>query len=173
MRYVFASSRHIGGRNSSYLNIFMFHLFFIYYILPRENLQGLHLKSASISLLTKPSEICYNKWEIPFIYQERRWLIIQICWKDKEKVYEAIRSGKIDAADMSFPNLIDDILLTMKRRGLTELLSRALPDKRRDNSHIPFGILLCLAVAAKLKCKTSLTDLQLVFWEYSQKTNWS
>lgn len=71
---------------------------------------------------------------------------------------------------MSFPNLIDDILLTMKRRGLTEPLSRALPDKRRDNSHIPFDILLCLAVAAKLKCKTSLTDLQLVFWEYSQKS---
>lgn len=30
---------------------------------------------------------------------------------------------------------------------------------RRDNSHIPFDILLCLAVAAKLKCKTSLTDV--------------
>ena len=49
--------------------------------------------------------------------------MIQICRKDKEKVYEAIRSGKIDAAEMSFPNLIDDILLTLKRRGLTDLLS--------------------------------------------------
>ena len=44
---------------------------------------------------------------------------------------------------MSFPNLIDDILLTLKRRGLTDLLAQALPDKRRDNSHIPFDILLC------------------------------
>ena len=43
--------------------------------------------------------------------------MIQICQKDKEKVYEAIRTGKIDAAEMSFPNLIDDILLTMKGRG--------------------------------------------------------
>ena len=76
--------------------------------------------------------------------------MIQICRKDKEKVYEAIRSGKIDAAEMSFPNLIDDILLTLKRRGLTDLLSQVLPDKRRDNSHIPFDILLCLAIAAKL-----------------------
>lgn len=49
--------------------------------------------------------------------------MIQICRKDKEKVYEAIRSGKIDAAEMSFPNLIDDILLTLKRRGLTDLLA--------------------------------------------------
>lgn len=85
--------------------------------------------------------------------------MIQICRKDKEKVYKAIRSGKIDAAEMSFPNLIDDILLALKRKGLTAPLSQALPDKRRDNSHIPFDILLCLAIAAKLKCKTSLTDV--------------
>lgn len=85
--------------------------------------------------------------------------MIQICRKDKERVYEAIRTWKIDAAEMSFPNLIDDIILTMKRRGLTDILSQALPDKRSDNRHIPFDILLCLSVAAKLKCKTSLTDV--------------
>ena len=61
--------------------------------------------------------------------------MIQICRKDKKKVYEAIRKGKMDAAEMSFPNLIDDIILTLKKRGLTDLLSQALPDKRRDNSH--------------------------------------
>ena len=43
--------------------------------------------------------------------------MIQICRKDKEKVYKAIRTGKIDAAEMSFPNLIDDILLFMKKQG--------------------------------------------------------
>ena len=62
--------------------------------------------------------------------------MIQICQKDKEKVFEAIRIGKIDAAEMSLPNLIDDIILTMKKRGLTDLLAQALPDKRRDNSHM-------------------------------------
>ena len=41
--------------------------------------------------------------------------MIQICRKDKEKVFEAIRSGKIDAIEMSFPNLISDIILTMKK----------------------------------------------------------
>lgn len=56
---------------------------------------------------------------------KRRWLMIQICRKDKEKVYETICTGKIDAAEMSFPNLIDDILLTMKRRGLTAPLAQA------------------------------------------------
>ena len=91
--------------------------------------------------------------------------MIQICRKDKEKVYEAIRAGKIDAAEMSFPNLIDDIILFMKKQGLTDLLAQALTDKRRDNSHIPFDILLCLAVAAKLKCKTSLTDVPFAVTE--------
>ena len=76
--------------------------------------------------------------------------MIQICRKDKEKVFEAIRTGKIDAAEMSFPNLIDDIILMMKKRGLTDRLAQALPDKRRDNSHIPFDILLCLALQMSL-----------------------
>ncbi len=91
--------------------------------------------------------------------------MIQICRKDKEKVYEAIRTGKVDAAEMSFPNLIDDIILIMKKHGLTDLLAQALSDKRRDNSHIPFAILLRLAVAAKLKCKTSLTDVPFAVTE--------
>ena len=96
---------------------------------------------------------------------KKRWLMIQICRNDREKVYKAIRTGKIDAAEMSFPNLIDDIILTMNRRGLTDLLTYALTDKRRDNSHIPFDILLCLAVTAKLKCKTSLTDVPFAVTE--------
>ena len=75
------------------------------------------------------------------------------------KVYQAIRSGNIDAADMALPNLIDDIVLTMKKHGLLDMLSYALPDKRRDNHHIPLDILLALAVTAKLKIKTSLTDV--------------
>lgn len=31
---------------------------------------------------------------------KRRWPMIQICQKDKEKAYEAIRTEKIDAAEM-------------------------------------------------------------------------
>lgn len=60
--------------------------------------------------------------------------MIQICRKDKEKGYEAIRAEKIDAAEMPFPNLTDDILLS-------------------------------LAVAAKFKCKTSLTDVPFAVTE--------
>lgn len=91
--------------------------------------------------------------------------MIQICRKDKERIYEMIRTGKIDATELSFHNLIDDIILTMKKRGLTDILSLALPDKRRDNHHIPFDILLCLSITAKFKCKTSLTDVPFAVTE--------
>ena len=50
--------------------------------------------------------------------------MIQLCRKDKEKVYQAIRSGNIDAADMAFPNLIDDIVLTMKKHGCNVVVNR-------------------------------------------------
>lgn len=99
--------------------------------------------------------------------------MIQICRKDKEKVYEAIRKGKIDAAEMSFPNLIDDIILTMKRHRLIEHLAQVLPDKRRNNSHIPFDILLYLAIAAKLKRKTSLMDVPFAVTEAEFLTKYS
>lgn len=91
--------------------------------------------------------------------------MIQICRKDKEKIIEALRAGNIGAAEISFPNLIDNMILTMKRKGLIDSLSRILPDRRRDNHNIPFGILLCLAVAAKLKRKTSLADVPFVVTE--------
>lgn len=91
--------------------------------------------------------------------------MIQICRKEKEKVYNAIRTGKIDAAELSFPNLMDDIVLTMKKQGLLELLPCALEDKRSDNRHIPFDILIALAVTAKMKLKTSLTDVPFAVTE--------
>lgn len=85
--------------------------------------------------------------------------MVQICREDKEKVYAEIREGHIDAADLSFPYLIDSIVLTMKHHGLLAPLAQSITDKRRENHHIPFDILMTLAVTAKLKLKTSLTDV--------------
>lgn len=85
--------------------------------------------------------------------------MMQICREDKEKIYAAIQKGHIDAADMAFPNLIDSIVLTMKHHGLLAPLAQSITDKRRENRHIPFDILMALAVTAKLKLKTSLTDV--------------
>ena len=85
--------------------------------------------------------------------------MIQISTKDKERVLEAIRKGTIDAADVSFPNLIDAIILKMKQEGILELLGKAFSDKRSDNKNIPFHLIVTLAITAKMKIKTSLTDV--------------
>ena len=79
--------------------------------------------------------------------------MIQISTKDKERVLEAIRKGTIDAADVSFPNLIDAIILKMKQEGILELLEKAFSDKRSDNKNIPFHLILTLAITAKMKIK--------------------
>ena len=85
--------------------------------------------------------------------------MIQFSKKDKDKVLNAIKEGNIDAADISFPNLIDTIMLKMKNIGVLAKLTKAFEEKRRDNSSIPLDIILSLAIIAKMKLKTSLTDV--------------
>lgn len=85
--------------------------------------------------------------------------MLQLSKNDKDKVLEAIKEGRIDAADVSFPNLIDTIVLKMKNIGLIDKLAESFKDKRKQNKHIPFHILIALAITAKMKLKTSLTDV--------------
>ena len=85
--------------------------------------------------------------------------MLQLSKNDKNKVLEAIKAGTIDAADISFPNLIDTIVLKMKKIGLVSKLSESFKDKRKSNKHIPFDTLIALAITAKMKLKTSLTDV--------------
>lgn len=85
--------------------------------------------------------------------------MLQLSKNDKNKTLEAIKCGEIDAADLSFPNLIDTIILKMKNIGLISKLSGSFKDKRKQNKHIPFDILIALAITAKMKLKTSLTDV--------------
>lgn len=85
--------------------------------------------------------------------------MIQFSKKDKDKVLNAIKEGNIDAADISFPNLIDTIMLKMKNIGVLTKLTKSFAEKRRDNSRIPLDTILSLAITAKMKLKTSLTDV--------------
>ena len=88
--------------------------------------------------------------------------MVQISKKDKEKVLEAIHSGKIDTVELALPALADSIVLAMKQQGFLEPLNDAFKDKRSDNMHIPSNILLTLAITAKHKQKISLTDVPFV-----------
>ena len=85
--------------------------------------------------------------------------MIQFSKKDKDKVLNATKEGNIDAADISFPNLIDTIMLKMKNIGVLAKLTKAFPEKRRDNLSVPLDIILSLAIIAKMKLRTSLSDV--------------
>ncbi len=85
--------------------------------------------------------------------------MVQISKKDKEKVLESIHSGEIDTAGLTMPALADSVVLAIKHHGFLELLNDAFKDKRSDNLHIPSNILLILAITAKPRQKTSLTDI--------------
>jgi len=85
--------------------------------------------------------------------------MLQLSKNDKNRILEAIKVGKIDSADLSFPNLIDTIVLKMKNIGLIDKLAESFRDKRKQNKHIPFHTLIALAITAKMKLKTSLTDV--------------
>ena len=110
--------------------------------------------------------------------------MVQISKKDKEKVIEAIYSGTIDTAELALPTLADSIVLVMKQHGFIEPLNEAFKDKRSDNLHISSDILLTLAITAKLKQKTSLTDIPFAItdaellaelgwnaWDYGRDVN--
>lgn len=79
--------------------------------------------------------------------------------KDNESVLEAIKNGTITAGAASYPNLVDRILLSMNNIGVLPLMGNSLEERRADNARVPLHILLSLAVAAKMKLKTSLSDI--------------
>jgi hypothetical protein len=86
--------------------------------------------------------------------------MLRICKNNKDEILKSISEGRIDAAENCFGNLVDDIILKMKKAGLTRLLNDALEDKRATkNSQIPMEFLLLLSIAAKMKVKTALTDI--------------
>jgi hypothetical protein len=99
--------------------------------------------------------------------------MLQLWKKDKEKVLGSIKAGAIDAADISFPNLIDTIVLKMKNIGLINRLSESFKDTRKKNKHIPFDMLIALAITAKMKLKTSLTDVAVTDGELLSELGWS
>ena len=86
-------------------------------------------------------------------------MAVMITKNDKGAVLEALRRGEIDTADVSFPNLIDDIIIKMNSIGAIDTLAEIIGDKRHDNKSIPMNALLALFIAAKMKIRASLSDV--------------
>ncbi len=85
--------------------------------------------------------------------------MIEISKANKERVLSRIQQGRIDAADISQPNLIDEIMLKMHGIGVLDELRYIVEDKRKPNAVIPLKFIWTLSIAAKMKIHTSLTDV--------------
>lgn len=85
--------------------------------------------------------------------------MIKLCKEDKKFLIEKIKANDFDSVVGSQSNLVDDIILAMHKNGILDCLTQAMPDKRNHNTTIPFNLVMALSVAAKMKIKTSLTDI--------------
>ncbi len=85
--------------------------------------------------------------------------MLRICELDKNRVLKQVNNKVLDGIVASNSNLIDDIILFMKKEGILECLNNGFPDKRNENSFIPLNFIMALAIAAKMKSRMSLTDI--------------
>lgn len=85
--------------------------------------------------------------------------MLTLCKNDKLKVTEAIKNKRLDTIVCSNTDFVDDIILAMLRDGIVDCLGDSYFDKRRHNSFVPFKLIMALSVAAKMKIRTSLTDI--------------
>ena len=92
--------------------------------------------------------------------------MIKICRQNKESVLEKVRNGKLDAVSLSTSNLVDEIIVAMHEKGILSCLSESISDKRADNTFVPFEISWALAIAAKMKIRTSLTDIPFAITDH-------
>ena len=85
--------------------------------------------------------------------------MLTLCKNDKQKVKELIKNQRLDAIVASNTDFVDDIILQMSHDGIIDCLHNIEFDKRRHNAFVPFKLIMTLAVAAKMKVRTSLTDI--------------
>lgn len=85
---------------------------------------------------------------------------------DKSKVKQQIQNKVLDGIVASNSNLIDDIILAMAHENILDCLQYGFPDKRNHNTTIPFNLIITLAIAAKMKTHTSLTDIPYAISDY-------
>jgi hypothetical protein len=96
-------------------------------------------------------------------------------------IREKIREGRIEGAVLGRENFVDIIIKKMKELGVIEDLKLMVADKRADNAQIPLELIWALGIDAKMKVKTSMTDIPYAivnnerfvhpFWSERAKTN--
>lgn len=92
--------------------------------------------------------------------------MIKVCRQNQQSIINKLYNGTFDNVAVSMSNLADDIILAMHKNGVLKCLSDSIIDKRADNITIPFDLILALSIAAKLKSKTSVTDIPFAITDH-------
>jgi hypothetical protein len=86
-------------------------------------------------------------------------MMIQITEENKAAVLEKIKQGRVDGATISGENLVETIMKKMLEMGIIGEFGHIVPDRRASNASIPLPVLWMLAITAKMKVKTSMSDI--------------
>jgi hypothetical protein len=85
--------------------------------------------------------------------------MMRISEENKVAVLEKIKQGRVDGATTSGENLVETIMKKMLEMGILGEFRHIVPDKRALNASIPLPVLWTLAITAKMKVKTSMSDI--------------
>jgi hypothetical protein len=86
-------------------------------------------------------------------------MMMQITEENKAAVLEKLKQGTVDDATISGENLVETIMKKMLDMGIIGEFRHIVPDKRASNASIPLSVLWTLAITAKMKVKTSMSDI--------------
>ncbi len=92
--------------------------------------------------------------------------MLRISKEDKQNILRRLYAGEIDAMSLSTSSLVDDIILSIHNHGLVDCLKDAIPEKRADNITVPLHMVFLLAIAAKMRTNTSLTDIPFALQDH-------
>lgn len=92
--------------------------------------------------------------------------MLRISKADKQNILQKLYAGEIDAMSLSTSSLVDDIILSIHNHGLVNCLKDAIPEKRADNTTVPLHTIFLLAIAAKMRTNTSLTDIPFALQDH-------
>lgn len=92
--------------------------------------------------------------------------MLKLCRHNQDEVIEKLKNNKFDNVAMSRSNFVDDIILKMYDDGILNCLTSSIKDKRADNTVIPFNLVMSLAVAAKMKVHSSVSDIPFAITDH-------
>ena len=86
-------------------------------------------------------------------------MMMQITEENKAAVLEKLKQGRVDDAMISGENFVETIMKKMLEMGIIGEFGHIVPDKRASNASIPLHLLWTPAITAKMKVKTSMSDI--------------